>query len=190
MEPADAYFAFKVKAKGVVRNTEWKHRADLNKVKEFCKEQHISLALRFGREAFYGYRRMAGKERVQNQRRSTPPLTVCKQVFKWGHAEGRLKEYRLINTKLAEAKAKPQPCFTTEQVEQLINATTGVEQAAHRAHWPTPACESAKQNRCFAMTFARAITARACSTSAWVAATARQKTKMPASCRFTRVSVP
>jgi integrase len=31
---------------------------------------------------------------------------------------------------LAEAKAKPQPCFSTDQVEQLINVTTGVEQAA------------------------------------------------------------
>jgi integrase len=57
-------------------------------------------------------------------------LTICKQVFKWGHAEGHLKEYRLVNTKLAEAKAKPQPCFTTEQVETLILSTSGVEQAA------------------------------------------------------------
>jgi site-specific recombinase XerD len=127
-ELVDAYFAF-VKAKGVARKTEWKYRADLNKLKEFCKEQQISLALRFGREAFYGYREWLVKKEYE-PKTVYAALTVCKQVFKWGHAEGRLKEYRLVNTKLAEAKAKPQPCFTTEQVEQLIDATTGVEQAA------------------------------------------------------------
>ena len=126
-EIVDAYFAF-VKAKGVARKTEWKYRADLDKLKTFCGEQRITLALRFGREAFYRYRESLVKQEYQ-PKTVYAALTVCKQVFKWGHAEGRLKEYRLINTKLAEAKAKPQPCFTTEQVEKLIAATTGVEQA-------------------------------------------------------------
>jgi site-specific recombinase XerD len=127
-ELVDAYFAF-VKAKGVARKTEWKYRADLNELKEFCKEQQVSLALRFGREAFYRYREWLVTKEYQ-PKTVHAALTVCKQVFKWGHAEGRLKEYRLIHTKLAKAKAKPQPCFTTEQVEQLVNATNGVEQAA------------------------------------------------------------
>jgi site-specific recombinase XerD len=126
-EIVDAYFAF-VKAKGVAKKTEWKYRADLDKVKTFCKEHQITLAMRFGREGFYRYREWLVKQGYQ-PKTVYAALTVCKQVFKWGHAEGRLKEYRLINTKLAEAKAKPQPCFTTEQVEQLINATSGVEQA-------------------------------------------------------------
>jgi site-specific recombinase XerD len=126
-EVVDAYFAF-VKAKGVARKTEWKYRADLDKLKTFCGEQRITLALRFGREAFYRYREWLVKQEYQ-PKTVYAALTVCKQVFKWGHAEGRLKEYRLINTKLAEAKAKPQPCFTTEQVEKLIAATAGVEQA-------------------------------------------------------------
>ena len=126
-EIVDAYFAF-VKAKGVARKTEWKYRADLDKLKTFCREQQITLALRFGREAFYRYREWLVKQDYQ-PKTVYAALTVCKQVFKWGHAEGRLKEYRLINTKLAEAKAKPQPCFTTEQVEKLINATAGIEQA-------------------------------------------------------------
>ncbi len=126
-EVVDAYFSF-VKAKGVAKKTEWKYRADLNKLKEFCKEQQIVLAMRFGREAFYRYREWLVNQKYE-PKTVYAALTVCKQVFKWGHAEGRLKEYRLINTKLAEAKAKPQPCFTTEQVEQIINATVGVEQA-------------------------------------------------------------
>jgi hypothetical protein len=126
-EIVDAYFAF-AKAKGVAKKTEWKYRADLDKLKTFCKEQQITLAMRFGREAFYRYRESLVKQEYE-PKTVYAALTVCKQVFKWGHAEGRLKEYRLINTKLAEAKAKPQPCFTIQQVEQLINATRGVEQA-------------------------------------------------------------
>jgi integrase len=123
----DAYFAF-TRAKGVAKKTEWKYRADLGKLKTFCSQQQTVLAMRFGRETFYRYREWLVKQEYA-PKTVYAALTVCKQVFKWGHAEGRLKEYRLANTKLAEAKAKPQPCFTTEQVEQLINATTGVEQA-------------------------------------------------------------
>jgi integrase len=126
-ELVDAYFSF-VKAKGIAKKTEWKYRADLDKLKTFCRGEQISLALRFGREAFYRYRECLVNKEYQ-PKTVHAALTVCKQVFKWGHAEGRLKEYRLIHTKLAKAKAKPQPCFTTEQVERLINATSGVEQA-------------------------------------------------------------
>jgi integrase len=126
-ELVDIYFAH-VKAKGVARKTEWKYRADLDKFKTFCREQQVTLAIRFGRESFYRYREWLVKQEYK-PKTVYAALTVCKQVFKWGHAEGRLREYRLAGTKLAEAKADPQPCFTTEEVEALINATSGVEQA-------------------------------------------------------------
>jgi integrase len=126
-EIVDVYFSH-TKAKGVARKTEWKYRADLDKLKTFCKEQQITLAIRFGRESFYRYREWLVKQEYK-PKTVYAALTVCKQVFKWGHGEGRLREYRLAGTKLAEAKADPQPCFTTEQVEALINATSGVEQA-------------------------------------------------------------
>ena len=57
-------------------------------------------------------------------------LIVAKQVFKWGYQEGKLREYRLAAAKVAKAKAQPQPCFTTEQVEMILTHTIGVEQAA------------------------------------------------------------
>src|SRR5580704_2940442 len=63
-ELVDAYFAF-VKAKGVAQKTEWKYRADLDKLKAFCRQEQISLALRFGREAFYRYRESLVKEKYQ-----------------------------------------------------------------------------------------------------------------------------
>lgn len=126
-ELVDLYFMH-TKAKGVALKTEWKYRADLNKLKAFCKDEKITLAVRFGREAFYRFREALVKQGYK-PKTVHGALTIAKQVFKWGHAEGRLREYRLVGTKLAEAKAATQPCFTTAQVEALINATTGIEQA-------------------------------------------------------------
>jgi|GEM_PF-753116 len=126
-ELVDAYFAT-VKAKGVARKTEWKYRADLGKLKSFCKDEQITLAIRFGRESFYRYRESLVKQEYK-PKTVYAALTVCKQVFKWGHAERQLNENRLTGCKLAKAKADPQPCFTTDQVEQLIQSTSGIEQA-------------------------------------------------------------
>jgi site-specific recombinase XerD len=127
-ELSDAYFST-VKGRGVARKTEWKYRADLNKLKEFAKQQRISLAVRFTREAFFRYREWL-VEQTYEPKTVHGALVLCKQVFKWGHAEGWMREYPLGCIKLTKAKARPQPCFTTEQVEKLIGKTTGVEQAA------------------------------------------------------------
>jgi len=54
-ELIDDYFKT-AKAKGLARKSEWKYRADLDKLKAFCREQRIKLAHRFGREAFFAYR--------------------------------------------------------------------------------------------------------------------------------------
>ena len=126
-ELVDGYFAA-VKARGVAIKTEWKYRADLDKLKEFCRGHGIALAVRFGRESFYHYREWLVEQEYKPKTVYTA-LTVTKQVFKWGYGEGRLREYRLTGTKLAKAKAAPQPCFTTGQVEKLIDKSSGVEQA-------------------------------------------------------------
>lgn len=127
-ELVDDYF-IATKARGVAPKTEWKYRADLGKLKEFCEEQKLILAVRFGRELFYRYREWLVAKEYQ-PKTVYAALMICKQVFKWGHAEGKVRENRLVGTKLAVAKARPQPCFTTEQVELLIGRTTGVEQVA------------------------------------------------------------
>jgi integrase len=124
----DDYLSF-VAAKGVAPKTECKYRADLSKLRTFCREQQIVLAVRFGRESFFRFREWLVAQDYE-PKTVHAALMNCKQAFKWGHAEGKLREYRLTNTKLAEAKAKPQPCFTTDQVERLIAATDGVERAA------------------------------------------------------------
>ena len=117
------------RAKGLAPKSEAKYRTDLTKLKTFCKEQRITLAHRFGRDAFYRYRAWLVDEGYADKT-IYGALTVAKQVFKWGHQEGKLSEYRLAAAKVAKAKARPQPCFTTEQVELIIHHTTGVEQAA------------------------------------------------------------
>ena len=134
-----------VRARGLAPKSQAKYQTDLTKLKTFCKKQRITLAHRFGRDAFYGYR-TGLVEQGYADKTVYGALTVAKQVFKWGHQEGKLREYRLAAAKVAKAKARPQPCFTTEQVELLITNTVGVEQAAFLRHWPMRGYESVKSN--------------------------------------------
>jgi site-specific recombinase XerD len=127
-ELVDDYFAM-VKAKGAAPKTVSKYDADLGKLKAFAAEKKIALAAGFTRDQFYRFREWlvakgyAGKTVYG-------VLTVTKQVFKWAWQEKRLRDYALATASLGKAKAKPQACFTTAQVESLIDATTGIERAA------------------------------------------------------------
>ena len=125
---ADEYFAA-ARARGLAPKSERKYRADLAKLNVFCREYGVSLAHRFGRESFFAYREWL-IARSYADKTVYGALTLAKQVFKWGHAEGRLREYRLAGAKLAKAKARPQPCFTTDQVELIIANSEGIEKAA------------------------------------------------------------
>jgi len=124
----DEYFAA-AKAKGLAPKSEWKYRADLDKLKEFCGESKIKLAHRFGRESLFAFREWLSAKNYADKT-VYGALTLAKQVFKWGHAEGKLREYRLAGAKIAKAKAKPQPCFTTEQVDLIIANIDGIDKAA------------------------------------------------------------
>ncbi len=57
-------------------------------------------------------------------------VVLTKQAFKWGWRQCLLREYRLASVSFPQAKARPQPCFTTVQVEALLKATSGEEQVA------------------------------------------------------------
>ncbi len=127
-ELVEAYFQT-AKARGLARKTEWKYSTDLDKLKEFCRQRRISLAHRFGRETFFEYRQWL-VEKGYADKTVYGALTLAKQVFKWGFQEGRLREYRLGAARIAKAKAKPQPCFTTEQVELIVANSEGAEKVA------------------------------------------------------------
>lgn len=127
-ELADRYFE-SVKSKGVAPKTEWKYRADLAKLKEYCRESGITLARRFSADDLYRFRNWLN-EKNYAAKTVDAALVLTKQVFKWGWRQSVLRDYRLASATLPKAKAKPQPCFTTAQVESLIGAATGEEQPA------------------------------------------------------------
>lgn len=127
-ELADGYFDM-VQARGLAKKTQWKYKTDLDKLKAFCVEKKVRIAHRFNRELFFKFRSwLVDKEYADKTVYGV--LILTKQVFKWGYQEGKLSEYKLVNAKVEKAKAKPQPCFTTEQVELILANTYDVERAA------------------------------------------------------------
>ncbi len=127
-ELADRYFD-SVKAKGVAPKTEWKYRADLGKLKEYCGEMGPALARRFSTDDVYRFRQWLIKKEYA-AKTIDAVLVLTKQVFKWGWRQSVLRDYRLASASLPKAKAKPQPCFSTTQVESLIKAADGEERTA------------------------------------------------------------
>ncbi|OWY64939.1 hypothetical protein B7486_44640, partial [cyanobacterium TDX16] len=127
-ELADRYFDA-VKTKDVAPKTEWKYKADLAKLKEFCKEVGIILARRFSADDLFRFRQWLIKKDYA-AKTVEAALVLTKQVFKWGWRQTILRDYRLAAVSLPKAKAKPQPCFTTVQVESLISAAEAEEKTA------------------------------------------------------------
>ncbi|MFO0971867.1 MAG: tyrosine-type recombinase/integrase [Phycisphaerae bacterium] len=58
-------------------------------------------------------------------------LVLTKQAFKWAWRHTLTRDYRLAAVSLPKAKASPQPCFTTEQVESLLKTTDGEDRLAY-----------------------------------------------------------
>jgi len=118
-----------VKAKGVAPKTEWKYRADLAKLRDFCGETGIKLARQFTAQDLYKYREWLRKQDYADKTMQGA-VVLAKQVFKWAWRQGILRDYRFAATTFAKAKAKPQPCFTSAQVNKLIEAGEGEEKLA------------------------------------------------------------
>jgi hypothetical protein len=126
-ELTDLYMTF-AKAKGIAPKSEAKYETDLEKLKEFCKATERTQAIRFGRDDVYAFREWLVKQGYA-AKTIYGVLIVAKQVFKWGNDEGKIPAYTLGSAKVAKAKARSQPCFTTAEVELILGATTGMEQA-------------------------------------------------------------
>ncbi len=111
--------------KGLAPKSLAKYRADLSKLREFIREHDLRTLARFDRHAFYRFRgwleTRPHKQGVVYAPKSVyATLTVAKQLAKWAWREGLSGEYLLAGVQLPIAKARPQPCFTTEQVEKII----------------------------------------------------------------------
>ncbi|MCY2930618.1 MAG: tyrosine-type recombinase/integrase [Planctomycetota bacterium] len=127
-EIVDGYF-LAAQAKGIALKTVWKYRADLNKLKEFCGEIQLGLARGYSETHLYRYRQWLEKKGY-SAKTIQGALVVAKQVFKWAWRQGILRDYRLAAATFPRAKAGPQPCFTSEQADQLIQVAVGEEKAA------------------------------------------------------------
>ena len=122
------------KAKGLAPKSLAKYGADLKKLLKFCKSKRIRIAQDFDEDQYHAFR---GWLQVQIHKQATTyapksvaaALLVTKQAFKWGWKRKLLPTYTLAAVSLPKAKARPQPCFTTDQVETLLELVKGQERA-------------------------------------------------------------
>ncbi|MEO1278807.1 MAG: tyrosine-type recombinase/integrase [Planctomycetota bacterium] len=112
-----------------------KYKADLDKLRRFCKESGITRADRFDEAAYARFGAWL-RDQVHKQGTNYAPksnyttLTVCKQMFKWAWRQRLAPTTSLASTRLPTAKPRPQPCFTTDQVEAMLDRTDGLTHAA------------------------------------------------------------
>ena len=125
---ADKYLD-SLSARGVARSTEWKYRVDLEKLKTFCRESGVVHARGFLEENLYRFRRWL-HDQGYAAKTVEGAVVLAKQIFKWAWRQRILPDYRLAAATFPKAKASPQPCFTSDQVDQLIQAGTAEEKAA------------------------------------------------------------
>ena len=127
-ELSEQYFE-SVKIKGAAPKTILKYKADLDKFKEFCNEKNIRLARQFSANDLCTYRQYLFDKEYAGKT-VYGAITLVKQMFKWGYKQKLIAVYHLEAVSFPKAKASPQPCFTTEQVEALIRQGIGEEKQA------------------------------------------------------------
>jgi site-specific recombinase XerD len=118
-----------IKAKGIARKTEWKYQADLDKLEEYCTANNIRLTRHFTESHLYRYRQWLMAKGYADKT-VQGAVILAKQVFKWAWRQKLVKDYRFSGVSFPKAKAKPQPCFTSEQVDKLIEAGFNEEKLA------------------------------------------------------------
>ncbi len=112
-----------------------KYLADLSKLSEFVVEERIVYADQFDEHRFSKFRVwLQSKKHKQGLTYSSKSIyaamTITKQAFKWAWQRKLMRDYPLASAKLPRAKPKPQPCFTTEQVESVLTRLEGDVHAA------------------------------------------------------------
>jgi site-specific recombinase XerD len=115
-----------VRAKGAAPKTVAKYKADLEKLQDFCTSKKIMLARQFSENDLYLYRQFLVDKKYADKT-VQGAIILAKQMFKWAWRQGILQHYRLEAASFPKAKAAPQPCFTTEQVDTLITKAVGNE---------------------------------------------------------------
>lgn len=122
-------------AKGLAPKSLAKYRADLGKLREFARTHQIKTLAQFNEANFYRFRQwLVGTTHKQGvtyaPKSVAATLTVAKQLAKWAWRTGLARDYILANATIPTAKARPQPCFTTSQVERLLELATEPDRTA------------------------------------------------------------
>ncbi|MCB9838998.1 MAG: tyrosine-type recombinase/integrase [Phycisphaeraceae bacterium] len=122
-------------SKGLAHTSLAKYRADLEKLAWFCAELGVVRADRFDEPTFQAYgawlREQRHKQGLKYSAKTVlTAMTLCLQCFRWAWRTGLMPEYRLVSARLPWGRPRSQPCFTTEQVEALLDRTTGITHAA------------------------------------------------------------
>lgn len=130
----DRYETFCVD-KGLAPKSLAKYEADLEKLRQFARREKIRTIAQFDAHAFYRFRQsLAGTKHKQGTvyapKSIYATLTLAKQVCKWAWQQRLVSEYLLVGVSLPTAKARPQPCFTTDQVEMILEASEGNSRVA------------------------------------------------------------
>ena len=118
-----------VRAKGAAPKTVAKYKTDLEKLQEYCTSKKIRFARQFSENDLYLYRQYLVDKKYADKT-VQGAIILAKQLFKWAWRQGILQQYRLEAASFPKAKASPQPCFTTVQVDALINKASGNEKLA------------------------------------------------------------
>jgi site-specific recombinase XerD len=104
----------------IALKTRWKYKADLDKLEAYCSEKGIRWAGRFSETDLYSYRAWL-KGRGYAGKTVEAATVLAKQMLKWAWRQRMLRDYRLAVASFPRAKAEPQPCFTSGQVDALIH---------------------------------------------------------------------
>ena len=124
----DAYFDA-VEARGIAPKTQAKYGADLKKLKTYCRERNLIVARRFSEDDLFRYRRWLADQGYA-EKTVEGAIVLAKQAFKWAWRRRILRDYQLAGATFPKARAKPQPCFRSAQVDQLIEAAEGEQKIA------------------------------------------------------------
>ena len=108
------------KAKEIAPTTELKYKADLEKLKAYCDKEDIRFARHFTENHLCLYRKWL-KEQGYADKTVEGAVVLAKQMFKWAWRQRILGNYRFSAISFPKAKAAPQPCFTSKQVDSLIS---------------------------------------------------------------------
>lgn len=133
-ELTERFMAFN-ETRDLAPRTMARYRTDVDKLSLFCQEIGLTLAKRFDEVTWYRYAAwLKGRSHKQGttyaDKTRYTTLTVCKQVFNFGVRQKLLAADPMPGVHLPKARAKPQVCPTTNQVNLMLGLCDGLTHAA------------------------------------------------------------